>query len=55
MARRFVTAGGITAVTSYEERPVGDGRPGPVATRFHELYWRRHEDEAYSTPVDYGN
>jgi len=49
------TAGGITAVTQYEDRPVGDGRPGPVTGRFHDLYWRRHEDDAYSTPVDYGH
>ncbi len=47
------TAGGITAVTGYEDRPVGDGRPGPVAVRFHELYWRRHDDDAFSTAVEY--
>ena len=47
------TAGGITAVTSYEGRPVGDGMPGPVAARFHALYWALHDDPRYSTPIDY--
>ena len=47
------TAGGITGVSVCEDRPVGDGRPGPLTARFHELYWRRHEDDAWTTPVDY--
>lgn len=49
------TAGGITPVTWYEGRPIGDGRPGPVTRRILDLYWRRHEDEAFTTPVDYGD
>lgn len=48
------TAGGIMPVTGYEGRAVGDGRPGPVTARIHDLYWRRHEDDAFSTPVPYG-
>jgi len=47
------TAGGITGVSYHEGRPVGGGRPGPLTARLHELYWKRHEDDAYSTPVDY--
>ncbi len=47
------TAGGITAVTQYEDRPVGDGRPGAITRRFHDLYWARHDDDACSTAVDY--
>jgi branched-chain amino acid aminotransferase len=49
------TAGGVTPVTSYEGRPVGDGRPGPVTARITELYWRRHEDDAFCTPVPYAD
>lgn len=49
------TAGGVTPVTSYEGRPVGDGRPGPLTARITELYWRRHEDEAFGTPVPYAD
>ena len=47
------TAGGITPVSWYEGRPIGDGRPGRITTRIHDLYWRRHEDEAFCTPVTY--
>lgn len=47
------TAGGITPVTWYEGRPIGDGRPGPITTRILDLYWRRHDDDAYATPVSY--
>ena len=49
------TAGGIMAVTRYEGRPVGNGRPGPLTRRIEELYWRRHEDDAYCTPVPYAD
>ncbi len=47
------TAGGITPVTWYEGRPVGDGKPGALTTRIHDLYWRRHDDDAFCTPVTY--
>ncbi|MEO3474908.1 aminotransferase class IV [Roseomonas sp. CAU 1739] len=47
------TAGGITPVTWYEGRPIGDGRPGAMTMRIHDLYWRRHEDDAFATPVTY--
>jgi branched-chain amino acid aminotransferase len=49
------TAGGVTPVTTYEGRPVGDGKPGPLTARITELYWRRHEDEAFCTPVPYAD
>jgi len=48
------TAGGITPVTHYEGRPVGDGKPGPVTQRILEMYWRLHEDDALNTAIDYG-
>jgi branched-chain amino acid aminotransferase len=47
------TAGGITPVTYFEGRPVGDGRPGPITQRILDLYWQRHEDDALSTPIAY--
>ena len=47
------TAGGITGVSHHEGRPVGEGRPGPLTARIHELYWKRHEDDTLSTPIDY--
>ncbi|MBR0680886.1 branched-chain amino acid transferase [Roseomonas eburnea] len=47
------TAGGITPVTWYEGRPVGDGKPGKLTMRIHDLYWQRHEYDAFCTPVAY--
>ena len=47
------TAGGITPVTYFEGRPIGDGRPGPITQRILDLYWQRHEDDALSTPITY--
>ena len=47
------TAGGITPVTYFEGRPIGDGRPGPITQRILDLYWQRHEDDALSTPINY--
>jgi branched-chain amino acid aminotransferase len=47
------TAGGIMPVRSVDKELVGDGAPGPVTTRIKEMYWRLHEDPAYSTPVRY--
>ncbi len=46
------TAGGIVAVTRIEGEPIGDGRPGPVTARLTELYWRKHDEPAWTTPVD---
>jgi len=47
------TAGGIMPVRSIDKVAVGDGAPGPVTLRLSEMYWRLHEDPAYSTPVRY--
>ena len=45
------TAGGIVPVTRVDGRAVGDGRPGPVFRRLHDLYWEKHRDPAWTTPV----
>ncbi|MBR0648816.1 branched-chain amino acid transferase [Roseomonas terrae] len=47
------TAGGVSPVTVYEGRAIGDGRPGSLTRRITELYWKRHEDDALCTPVPY--
>ena len=47
------TAGGIMPVRSVDGEQVADGAPGPVTTRLKDMYWRLHEDPAYSTPVRY--
>jgi len=48
------TAGGIMPVTRIDGEAVGDGKPGPMTARLTESYWARHDDPAWSTPVDYG-
>ena len=47
------TAGGVMPVRSVDKQSVGDGTPGPVTTRIKQMYWKLHEDPAYSTPVRY--
>lgn len=47
------TAGGVNAVTMFNGKPVGDGRHGTLTKRIHDLYWLRHEVDAFSTPIDY--
>ena len=48
------TAGGIMPVTRIDGEAIGDGRPGPLTGRLTELYWAKHDDPAWATPVDYG-
>jgi branched-chain amino acid aminotransferase len=48
------TAGGIMPVTRIDGQAVGDGKPGPLTGRLAELYWAKHDDPAWTTPVDYG-
>lgn len=45
------TAGGIIPVRSLDGAPVGDGAPGPLATRLRQLYWEAHEDPNFSEPL----
>jgi branched-chain amino acid aminotransferase len=47
------TAGGIMAVTRIDGAPVGDGRIGPITRALTDLYWKKHEDPAWSTPAPY--
>jgi branched-chain amino acid aminotransferase len=47
------TAGGIIPITVLDEKPVGDGGPGPVTMRLRALYWQAHAEPKYSVPVDY--
>ena len=47
------TAGGIMPVTMVDGRPVGDGHPGPLTLRLQDLYWAKHDDPEYATPIEY--
>lgn len=46
------TAGGIMPVTKIDGAPVGDGKPGPTTARLAQLYWAKHRDPDWTTPVD---
>jgi branched-chain amino acid aminotransferase len=45
------TAGGIMPLTRVDGQPVADGAPGPITRRLIDLYWQKHQDPAWSTPV----
>ena len=47
------TAGGIMPVTRIDGTPVADGKVGPITGRLMALYWQKHEDPAWSSPVAY--
>lgn len=47
------TAGGIMAVTRIDGRPVADGAIGPITRRLTDLYWKKHDDPAWSLAVPY--
>lgn len=47
------TAGGVIPVTKIDGTPVGGGGPGPITRRLFDLYWHRHDDPKWATPVKY--
>lgn len=47
------TAGGVMGVAEIDGAAVGAGGVGPVTKRLTELYWEKHRDPAWSTPVEY--
>jgi branched-chain amino acid aminotransferase len=49
------TAGGIMAVTRIDGAPVADGKIGPVTQALTELYWKKHDDPAWSLAVPYAD
>lgn len=45
------TAGGIMPVTRIDDKPLGQGLPGPVTKAVTALYWAKHSDPTWTTPV----
>ena len=45
------TAGGIMPLVELDGRAIGDGRPGPISQRVHDLYWALRESGRDGTPV----
>ncbi len=44
------TAAEVAPVTYIDERPIGDGKPGPVTARLMEAF--KELKENYGTPID---
>lgn len=44
------TAGGIMPLVEVDGRAIGDGKPGPLSQRTHELYWALRESGRHGTP-----
>ena len=40
-------------VTVIDGMPIDDGKVGPVTGRLMALYWQKHDDPAWSSPVRY--
>lgn len=47
------TAGGIMPVTRIDDTAIANGQVGSVTSQLMDLYWRKHDDPAWSTPVSY--
>ncbi|MGY8992455.1 MAG: aminotransferase class IV [Rhodospirillales bacterium] len=45
------TAGGIMPVSVIDNNNIGDGTPGHLTGRLIDLYWQKHTDPAWTTPV----
>ncbi|MBL8675530.1 MAG: aminotransferase class IV [Rhodospirillales bacterium] len=47
------TAGGVMPVTRLDGRILGNGAPGALTSRIHDLYWAWHSDPGETTAIDY--
>ena len=47
------TAGGVLPVTTMDGSPVKDGKPGKITMQLRKRYWEAHDEDRWSTPVDY--
>ena len=47
------TAGGVMPVTTVNGKSIGDGKPGKVTTLIQKRYWEAHDEDRWTTPIDY--
>ncbi len=47
------TAGGVIPIVRIDNRVLSNGSPGPATRRVADLYWKRHGEGRFLTPVDY--
>jgi len=46
------TAGGIMPITRIDDVTIGNGQPGPLTQQLTDLYWHKHSDPDWTTPID---
>lgn len=47
------TAGGVMPITILDDKPVADGKTGPLTKKVWDTYWAMHWDPEFSIAVDY--
>ena len=47
------TAGGVIPVTTVDGQPVGNGNPGVITEKLRKRYWEAHDEERWTTSIDY--
>lgn len=47
------TAGGVMPVTVVNGFSIGDGKPGKITTLLQNRYWEAHDEDRWTTPVEY--
>ena len=47
------TAGGVMPVTTLNGKSIGDGKPGEVTRLIQKRYWDAHDEDRWTTAVDY--
>lgn len=48
------TAGGIMPISHLDDKPIKDGKVGPITRKIWDTYWAMHYDDKFSFKVDYG-
>ncbi|KAF5557604.1 branched-chain-amino-acid aminotransferase [Fusarium napiforme] len=47
------TAGGIMPITTLDDKPVNDGKVGPITKAIWDRYWAMHWEDEFSFKIDY--
>ncbi|KAH6950860.1 aminotransferase [Fusarium avenaceum] len=47
------TAGGIMPITTLDDKPVADGKVGPITNKIWDRYWAMHWEDEFSFKIDY--
>lgn len=47
------TAGGIMPVTTVNNKPIGDGKPGKITELIRRRYWEAHDEDRWASAVNY--